>query len=151
MEKTGTLSIVNGESRVGGTLLARDADTDPFGAATVFVKANGCSDRDCVDVSGTMKGKILYIDNAQKVGDDQCTQPQAAALASRAIAGRVPAKKSSTKSTPPVKAVAEKAAPAKKAAPGTKVAVKKSPAKKAAAKKAADAGKKKANKKGTRR
>jgi hypothetical protein len=137
MEKSGTLKIANGSSRVDGTLLARNVPSgqDPFGAATDFVKDNGCDDGDCVTVTGTLQDKILYIDSAKKVSADLCAPAQAAdavrlAVAAPALAGRAPAtKKSANKTT-----VKKKSAEPKKPLP-TKKAAKKSVAKSAAKKK----------------
>jgi hypothetical protein len=139
MEKTGTLKITNGESRVDGTLLARNVASgqDPFGAATDFVKDNGCDDGDCVTVTGTLQGKILYIDSAKKVSDDRCAPAQADALR-LAVAAPTPAgraitkKKSANKATLKKKSAEPKKAPKKSAA--KKKPLQAGPANKASAK-----------------
>jgi len=53
MERTGTLSIVNGESRLDGTLLARCDESDPIGAATAFLLNRGFQSGDVIRVTGT--------------------------------------------------------------------------------------------------
>jgi len=158
MEKTGTLKIANGESKVDGTLLAREVDSgqDPFGAATDFVKDNGCSDNDCVTVMGALKSKALYIDSAKKVGKDLCAPAQADALAFatafRPVGGRPAKKKSAAKAKASLKAsVPKKGATAKKAPRSTKRAVKKKSSKTAAQTRKTNASRKSARKAGKRR
>ena len=92
MEKTGTLKIVNSESRVDGTLLARKNNNgqDEYGAATDFMTDNGCNNNNCVTVTGTMTGAILYIDSATKVGSSPCA-------AVTAFAAMAPATKKKTR------------------------------------------------------
>ncbi len=53
MERTGTVIIVNGESRLDGTLLARCDENDPIGAATAFLLGRGFQSGDVIRVAGT--------------------------------------------------------------------------------------------------
>jgi len=70
MERTGTLSIVNGESRLGGTLLARCDESDPIGAATAFLLGRGFQSGDLIQVSGddsTIGGVAVFcMEDAQR-------------------------------------------------------------------------------------
>ena len=52
MVRTGTLTIVAGESRLDGILLAICGDSNPFGAATGFLLANGMGNNDRITVTG---------------------------------------------------------------------------------------------------
>ncbi|MBB5056421.1 hypothetical protein HDF16_001106 [Granulicella aggregans] len=98
MEKTGTLKIANHESKVNGTLLARETDDqDEFGAATEFMINNNCDDGDCVTITGNLKGGVFWVDTAKKVDSSLCAGPALAraefSVAVAKSAGRVPAKK----------------------------------------------------------
>jgi len=144
MDKTGTLKIENGESRVDGTLLGRNVPSgqDPYGAATDYVIDHNCDNGDCVSVSGSYQGKVLYIDSVQKLSADQC-QPLAAAnliIAERVSAVTVAAKARSAaprKAAKKASVIAKRPAPAKAAKKAAKKSVvKKSVVKKLAAKSA---------------
>jgi hypothetical protein len=157
---TGTLKINNGESRVDGTLLGREVESgqDPLGAATDFVKNSGCNDGNCVTVTGTFKGKILYIDSATKVTDAPCAPAQTEALAfatSSALAQRIPAKKKSAKKVAPGKKSAKKVAPVKRSVSRKALSKAKPTAKKASSRAGAPSKKslarKAVSKKGKRR
>jgi hypothetical protein len=69
MERTGALSIANGESRIDGTLLARCDESDPIGAATAFLLNRGFQSGDFIQVSGddgTIGGVAVFcMDDAQ--------------------------------------------------------------------------------------
>lgn len=54
MEKTGILRVMNGSSRLEGTLLARDGEDDPLAAATRFLQNRGFVDDDLITVTGTV-------------------------------------------------------------------------------------------------
>jgi hypothetical protein len=139
MEKTGTLKIANHESRVNGTLLARETDDqDEFGAATEFMINNNCDDGDCVTITGNLKNGVFWVDTAKKVDNSLCAKAALTtaelSVAVANVTGRVPAQKKAAK----------KAAVPKK----TKAAEAAKPKPTAAPKKQKKAAKKPSNKKG---
>jgi len=138
MEKTGTLKIARHESKVNGTLLARETDDqDEFGAATEFMVNNNCDNNDCVTVTGDLKQGVFWLDTAEKVDSSLCAKT-AVAMAEFSVsiaksAGRAPAKKKAAKKSPAAKKTkAAKKATSKAPAAQTK---KKKPMKKASKKK----------------
>jgi hypothetical protein len=138
MDKTGTLTIEDGESRVDGTLLGRNVASgqDPYGAATDYVTDHNCHDGDCVTVSGSYQGKVLYTDSVQKLNAGEC-EPGAAEnlmIAKRIFAAPVTAK---ARSAAPKKAAKKASITAKLSGPtkATKKAAKKSVVKKSVVKK----------------
>ena len=159
MDKTGTLAIQNDESRLDGTLLGRTVASgqDPYGAATDFLIDNDCHDGDCVTVGGSQRGKVFYIDSAQKVGADQC-RPGAGAnlrMAERVSGTRaMAASKSSSGIKPgvPAPSIVNQITPARSATKSAKKVVGNKPAVKPAPKPPSPAKKvaKKAAKKNVR-
>lgn len=53
MERMGTLIIVNGDSRIDGTLLTRCDESEPISAATAFLLNRGFQSGDLIRVTGT--------------------------------------------------------------------------------------------------
>jgi|SRR5579884_132794 len=82
MTKTGRLAISNEESRLDGTLLARKGATDPFGAATSFLRNLGLRDGDCITVSGENgtigSVSVIFMDSASKADESLCVGKAAA-------------------------------------------------------------------------
>jgi hypothetical protein len=73
MERTGTLRILNGNSRLDRLLLARRDEPDPLRAATAFLGTAGFDSGDRIRVTGA-DGQIgnvdvMFITNAAR--DDQ--------------------------------------------------------------------------------
>ena len=127
MTKTGRLTIVNEESRLDGTLLARKGAPDPLGAATSFLRSLGLRDGDCITVSGENGAigsvSVIFIDSASKADESLCVGARAAsemmALRSAAPIKGSPSKKPKTKAakkkktTPKPKKSTKKARPKK--------------------------------------
>jgi hypothetical protein len=76
MQKIGRLKILNGESSLAGTLLARGGTPNPLGAATDFLTNLGLQRGQCIEVSGQF-GPVgdltaFFISAAVGVNDAAC-------------------------------------------------------------------------------
>jgi hypothetical protein len=105
MTKTARLKTSNGDSRLDGTLLAREGAPDPLGAATNFLNNLGLHDPDCITVTGkdgTLNGEaVIFIDGASKTDESLCGQRLMVTGAVAAAAG--PSKKVPSKQVRPKK------------------------------------------------
>lgn len=122
-EMTGILKVTNGNSRINGTLLAREGAGDPFGNATAFLSDNDCEDDDCVTVTGTQRTNAFFIDTAVREIDSKCARvaaieaepAEAELLAAPGTAKSAAGKSRPSKSQPPAKKKPQKKT--KRAAP----------------------------------